>query len=245
MHLYIIFDGRAVVECNPCHFFISYGMLIMALMGSSAMTITFIALDRYYLLIKYEKYGTIVTNMAVNGAILIAWFFPIITEMIWYAFIDSSSFVVHLILPYLPIFLPLIAMVTIYVRLMKRLNEEQNQKSLQRNSNSSQSLAKQRLHKRQLKIARKIASLILCFILCLVYPAVVDIISVTRKFNNKTGFEVIDLFKTIFLVSNSSINPMIYAFQYPNFRKSIKKLFCRKRFRRESYNRTTNLSITT
>ena len=235
MDLFIYFDGRSVEECNSCHFFISYGIAVMTLMGSSAVTIAFIALDRYYLITKYENYETIVTNMAVNGAILIAWFFPFITEMIWYAFLDSSSFVVHLILPYLPIFLSLIAMVTIYVRLMKKINEEQNQNSLQGNSISSPSLAQKRLHKRQLKIARNIGSLILCFILCLVYPAVVDTIYATGKFNNEASFKVLDLFKTIFLVSNSSINPMIYAFQYPSFRKSIKKLFCRKRFRMEAY----------
>ncbi|XP_066933057.1 melanocortin receptor 5-like [Clytia hemisphaerica] len=202
---------------NTCVVEDIYMVLGIWMVGCSSSSVVFIAYDRYLHLTKLSNYNIYMTNRKLNIIIASYWciFFGLALGCVYnvYYFVWANfCFVLG----------PITALTVCYVIIWRAVK-----RSRQRIANAASGTSKVN-EQRQVKLTRKVTLLIACYLVFLL-PMLAWLIIVQVNTNNP-GTISLEVFTHLFLVvslfglSNSCCNPVIYVMSDPMFKRAFKRM---------------------
>ncbi|XP_026232821.1 trace amine-associated receptor 8a-like, partial [Anabas testudineus] len=211
-----------------------YQYLAATITSASVGTMVLISIDRYVAICYPLHYSTEVTQNKVKICVCLCWIFSIIFQSLilmdnlqqpgrFNSCVGECVIVINYIAGVADVIFSFIAPITVIVVLYMRVfvvavTQAQAMRS-QIATVTLQGSVKVTAKKSELKAARTLGVVIVVFLICLCPYYCVSLSSQDNSMNaSSTSYNfVICLFSF-----NSCLNPMIYAFFYPWFRKSIK-----------------------
>ena len=221
--------------------------------GSSVLTLSIVAIDRYILLTRFEKYHKIMTKRNTICMLLMAWIFPAFTPVIKFA-----GSVIYVSTAMIIFYGPFIILAVSYFFIGKAVREKEKvvrelQKNQLRGSVRKQSNGSLNVHDvnnaingnnkyvpnktktispQNLKLAKIVAVLIFVY-LCCITPLnlwmVFNIINDTNgRFVAKATMDHLYVFAMLGVSLNSCLNPVVYISRSRDFRQSFAKLVRRR-----------------
>ena len=212
-----------------CRLFTS-GYFAWAGVFSSVFSLLFVALDRYYAIMKpysirhrttIKKLRIFIPACWIMGAIfvfpeLFVWEFdnrelvcrlnrqtPMIKVVYTYSFLILAGF-------------PVGIMLALYGRVIRRLWFEKHR---------ANSVALQAVRRSRMKITKTMLILSAIYVICQFPDSVRHVLEVYFPIHVSFSSTSSNVFHCLVLL-NSTINPLIYAFQFPNFKRELTKMFC-------------------
>nr|XP_046247887.1 trace amine-associated receptor 13c-like [Scatophagus argus] len=203
-------------------------LLAFILTSASVGSMVLIAVDRYVAICYPLRYSFIITTSRVKMCVCLCWMCSVIYNLIilkgnWSQIvlsnpchevctiiIDYISGAVDLILTF---FGPVIVIIVLYVRVFVVAVSQARVMRSQISAAKSNTVT---VKKSELRAARTLGIVLLVFIICLCpyfFP------SITGQDTTTDGNSLAQIF---LFYCNSTFNPLIYAFFYPWFRKSVK-----------------------
>jgi len=230
--------------CNFSVLSLSFDLLLfVSIANMGAMTA-----DRYLSVVKPLTYFQNMTNLRVFLWISVAWIVPILFSLIPFAWIFSNSpaqresaFQIYGTLQIITFnLLPCVVMLLIYGHIFIISQKHSRQiRALTKHQNFSQpQFALNPPQATQERSATRVFGLVvLFFVLCWMLSAYRHL---CQYFSLKCrdSFELA-LVSRLLMVTNSAINPFIYAFLKEDIKREVKKLLCRRKPRTVSF--TTNI----
>eukprot|EP00111_Clytia_hemisphaerica_P022078 TCONS_00064873-protein len=216
MAVWLIKNGWQMTS-NTCVVEDIYMVLGIWMVGCSSSSVVFIAYDRYLHLTKLSNYNIYMTNRKLNIIIASYWciFFGLALGCVYnvYYFVWANfCFVLG----------PITALTVCYVIIWRAVK-----RSRQRIANAASGTSKVN-EQRQVKLTRKVTLLIACYLVFLL-PMLAWLIIVQVNTNNP-GTISLEVFTHLFLVvslfglSNSCCNPVIYVMSDPMFKRAFKRM---------------------
>ena len=192
--------------------------------GTSVLTMTFIAIERYLALYLHLRYREIVTTKRILIAASCAWVFMVLlaASRFWIA---NDSVFNNIATPVIAC--SLIITFLAYMGVIKYVRRHENQIHDQNASNaenyptSARSLRVKRYKKSTLTMVYIVGIFVLCYIPFLCVKIVHKIEGYTTSI--KTAY----LYTTTIVFLNSSLNPMVYCWRITDIRKAVKDMFSR------------------
>ncbi|XP_029013503.1 trace amine-associated receptor 1-like [Betta splendens] len=210
-----------VLVCTVC-FFVPYITIY-----SSVTNMVLISVDRYLAICDPLRYSTKVSKKTVKFSILLCWVYCVTYSFIvlndnlkqpgrfnscYGECVISVIGAVDLILGFI---VPISAIIILYVRVfVVAVSQARSMRSHVAAVKLQRSLI---IHRSQLKAARTLGVIVVVFLMCYSPPYCVSLSGYKLKIGTSTND-----FLVFLLMSNSCLNPLIYTFLYPWFRKSVK-----------------------
>lgn len=233
---YQMFNKEALKSCTVD---IARRYLSVITTETSTMTMCILSIDRYFSLTNLYKYNKYMNMRKTNVLLTLAWLIASLTPLVNLvgkkAFIAVKFTIIAVSLTISFINYCVIA-ITIYTH--TRVTKEQsrdnsNSVEIVASTHHSPGVAENRsktVRKRHLNLAKQFLLLITCDVICLsplFIWMLVDFLNIGK--NNVHNFYV---FATLLAGANSCLNPFIYVWKNPEFKKGIKRLLSWKRSRR-------------
>lgn len=223
--------------CNFSVLSLSFDLLLfVSIANMCAMTA-----DRYLSVVKPLTYFQNMTNSRVFLWISVAWIVPILFSLIPFAWIFSNSpaqrekaFAIYGTLQIITFnLLPCVVMLIIYGHIFIISQKHSRQiRALTKNQHLAQ------VNPRQITQERSATTVfglvVLFFVLCWMLSAYRHLCQYF-KLKCRDSFELA-LISRLLMVTNSAINPFIYAFLKEDIKREVKKLLCRHKARTAGFN---------
>ena len=189
------------------------------LSGASFFTIAAIALDRFVAVTFHLRYEELVTEKRVGIAITISW---LTSGLVGFAFIGISThdYLVNIVVQTLG----LLVITVTYLRIFKIVRYHRHKIQSELHIQNGRAIATFRAKK----------SVINCFYVyiivmaCYVPNIIASILLIVDK--SKPSFVIVYYVSTLVICINSSLNPLVYCWRYPEIRNivinTVKKVFC-------------------
>ena len=233
--------------------------LTTVFIGSSLFTLGVVSYDRYILLTKLTNYNRYMTNRKIIILLTVAWVFPIVSPALRFLGKGPFLYCVILITSG-PLVVLTFTYILIAKAIrendkklkLKRKNtaeypesslsvdemrssESETQSSTMNNNNSSfrKSVSTRRIKSKHIKLAKTVAVLIVCYAICLLPSSVwsiCDLINESHHYAATLTIQNMYILACFAAGINSCINPVIYIFKQPGFKKSLRKLFKKLKF---------------
>lgn len=226
--------------------------LSISFIGTSAINVGYIAYDRYMLLTRLNIQSS---RQKTILFLIISWIFPPACVAL-----DWVNIYLYNIVAALIIIVPLIALTTFYFLITKAITRKKKQLfKIQFKTTKSERTVEARndvkiqktLHNDRIKLAKQVIFLVVFYIICLLPSAVavlLNMVYVVTKTAKPISSQNFFLFTLFAAASNSCINPIIYALKYPEFQRTLRKLFCKRKMQNlntEVFCNTSNIAICT
>ena len=221
--LYIFVLFRVYNNSTPhCNVMAAYSVATSLLGGVSLLYITVIGIDRHLAIKLHLRYRVLVTEKRTNIAQIAVWVINGLLSLVWLkGFRTYSGFAAVMII------FSLLASFYVYIKMYWVVKRHTGQIHFQMGS--------QMLHlefcrlKRLRKSAVNTMYVFFVFLLCYLPFCTSTMITNISTWPNKAGILSFELSATI-LLSNSSLNPLMYCLRFREFRIAVKKtyriLFC-------------------
>ena len=221
--LYIFVLFRVYNNSIPhCNVLAAYSVATSLLGGVSLLYITVIGIDRYLAIKLHLRYRVLVTEKRTNIAQIAVWVINGLLSLVWLkGFRIYSGFAAVMII------FSLLASFYVYIKMYWVVKRHKGQIHIQ--------MGTQMLHlefcrlKRLQKSAVNTMYVFFVFLLCYLPFCTSTMITNISTSSNKAGILSFELSATIML-SNSSLNPLMYCLRFREFRIAVKKtyriLFC-------------------
>ncbi|XP_058479015.1 trace amine-associated receptor 13c-like [Solea solea] len=212
---------------------IVYYVLEYIIVSSSIGTMVLISVDRYVAICDPMHYQTKVTEKRVKMCVCACWGGSTLCHCVLLRhnlklpgslnscigecviLINNISLVIDMTVSFI---VPVIVVVVLYLRIFVAVIFQVRAMRVRTAAGPQQSLVK--VKKSEMKAARTLGIVIVVFLFC-VGPFFSSAVTGEDILLNVSS----DAFVILFFYFNSSLNPLIYAFFYPWFRKSIKLIF--------------------
>ncbi|XP_026151832.1 trace amine-associated receptor 8a-like, partial [Mastacembelus armatus] len=212
-----------------------YTVIDCIITTSSVGIMVLISIDRYVAICDPLHYSTKVTQKRVQVCVLLCWILSALCHSLMKQ--DNLSnpgkyntctgecvivieYVAGRVDMFLSFTLPITVIVVLYMRVFAVAVSQARAMRSHITTVTVQGSVNVRVKKSEMKAARTLGVVIIMFLLCLCPYFCVTLTSQDTLFNQSSAAFVICLF-----YFNSCLNPMIYAFFYPWFRKCIKLIF--------------------
>ena len=191
--------------------------------GTSVLTMTGIAIERYLALYLHLRYKEVVTTKRILAAVFCLWVFFILlaASRFWIA---NDSIFNNIVIPL--IFVSLTFTFLAYLRVLKYVRRHENEIRDQKTIQTAQRcpvgyrLTKiTRYKKSTLTMVYILGIFVLCYIPFLCVKVVYKIVGYTTSV--KTAY----LYASTIVFLNSSFNPLVYCWRIPDIRKAVKEFF--------------------
>ena len=201
------------------------GELAWLALYSSVFSLVFIAFDRYYAIMKPFSIRHRITIKKLKIFIPVCWAASIIITFptLYFQTFDNRECVCHFLIKkvyslfYFPVvgILPVGIMSVLYSRVIHRLWFKK--------STNPTTLQAARLSRK--KVTKTMLLISVIYVACWFPELIADFLdSNFSEFHSHSTLH--DVFHSL-IVLNSTVNPVIYAFQSGKFRRELKKIFCR------------------
>ena len=197
---------------------------------SSVFSLLLVALDRYYAIMKpysirhrttIKKLRIFIPACWIMGAIFV---FP---ELFVWEFdnrelvcrLNKQTLMIKVVYTYSFLILagfPVGIMLALYGRVIRRLWFEKHR---------ANSVALQAVRRSRMKITKTMLILSAIYVICQFPDSVRHVLEVYFPIHVSFSSTSSNVFHCLVLL-NSTINPLIYAFQFPNFKRELTKMFC-------------------
>uniref|UniRef100_A0A7M5XI68 G-protein coupled receptors family 1 profile domain-containing protein n=2 Tax=Clytia hemisphaerica TaxID=252671 RepID=A0A7M5XI68_9CNID len=211
-----------------------YSLTAIWMVSVSSCSIVFIAYDRFLLITKFANYHNILTNRKVTLIISSYWII-----IFFLAFGTNYNVYLYVWYNFAAITLPIIFLFCSYFYIWKAV--KQSRRRVETNTVSDR-----RQTQRQIKLAHKVFIIIIGYLIALL-PSLTFVILIQIN-NSNPGFLSLDFITNTFLVvayiglSNSCVNPLVYVWGDPEFRRACRQLLRRRSAKVE--NRPTDIDST-
>ena len=212
-------DARGMCGLN------TFRRFIMALlMGASMSSIALISFDRYLLLSKGNQYSSYMTPRKMTLLICLCWFLPALSPLLNYTFAGHGFFSAVI---FVYTFLMLLIISWSYFTIMRIVKKNESQLALSLSKEEcSRNLS---ASKSRIRAARAVMVILLCFVLSnaplACYLAIIAGSSIAGKsFLEPRIIDVLYAATISITLVNSVINPIIYYYRIPNFRRYLRKV---------------------
>uniref|UniRef100_A0A8C5HH94 G-protein coupled receptors family 1 profile domain-containing protein n=1 Tax=Gouania willdenowi TaxID=441366 RepID=A0A8C5HH94_GOUWI len=222
----LLMDGCWYLSANWCVFYL---IICLVLTSASIGTIVLISIDRYIAVCDPLHYPTKVTPNRAKMCIVACWFCSVFYTFVYIDVIKHPGIFnsctgqctayIHLVAKLMHLFFCFIIPVTIIVLLYVRVFvvAVSQARAMHSQVGVVTPHGSLKVNRSELKAARVLGVLVVGFLLCLT-PFYIVLLSVR--------FGAINMSHLVFVIclyySNSFLNPMIYVFLYPWFRKCLK-----------------------
>uniref|UniRef100_A0A8C5HGT8 G-protein coupled receptors family 1 profile domain-containing protein n=1 Tax=Gouania willdenowi TaxID=441366 RepID=A0A8C5HGT8_GOUWI len=222
----ILMDGCWYLSANWCLF---YSVICLVLTSASIGTIVLISIDRYIAVCDPLHYPTKVTVNRAKMCIVTCWCCSVFYTFVYmdilkqpslsYSCIGECQAYIHLIAKLMHLFFSYIIPVTIIVLLYVRVFvvAVSQARAMHSQVGVVTPHGSLKVYRSELKAARVLGVVVVGFLLCLT-PFYIVLLNIR--------FGAVNMSSLVFVIclyySNSFLNPMIYVFLYPWFRKCLK-----------------------
>ena len=211
---------------------------------SSACNLCVVTADRFVALTLPLRYVAVMTWSRVYRLILTAWIIPLIVYLLPLAWIFSSSpetknicekFFIAFLLTLLE-FLPCVIMVAATVRLFRISCGFSRQTmfllSQLKFNHPNLNVKGLKKHRHRNMASAKLISLVVgLFVLCYVIEMVASLLRLLNLSKQMRSSYFTKELRFLFLIANSAVNPLVYAFLKKDIQTEVKRFFCRHRHR--------------
>uniref|UniRef100_A0A8C5DJE1 G-protein coupled receptors family 1 profile domain-containing protein n=1 Tax=Gouania willdenowi TaxID=441366 RepID=A0A8C5DJE1_GOUWI len=209
--LIFLINGCWFLGAGWCVFYVALSFISTS---ASVGTVVLISVDRYVAVCDPMHYQTKVTNNRAQICIVLCWFDSCAGECAVYVL--PVARIVNVVLSFI---IPVTIIVILYVRVfMVAVSQAQAMRS---HVTVVTFQSSQKVNRSELKAARALGVVVVVFLLCLT-PFYI--------FSFTTGVGVKSASSYSFVIGlfffNSMLNPVIYVFLYPWFRKCVKLIIC-------------------
>ena len=201
----------------PCNVMAAYSIATSLLAGISLLYITAIGMDRYLAITLHLRYRELVTEKRVNIMQVAVWLITGLVGLVWLkGFRIYSAFAAVVVL------FSLCTVFCVYIKMYQVVKQHKARIHIQMGS--------QKLHiehfrlKRLRKSAINTLYVFFVFAFCYIPFSTSTAINSMSKTPSKAGILAFELSATLML-SNSSLNPLMYCLRFREFRIAIKKTY--------------------
>ena len=207
------------------------GFLTSQFVASSTYSLQAISVNRYFIVVKQNLYGSVFTARNQMLIIALVWCIPIPLAigpvlgwsyfefqtgkcLCLYDFRSSISYSIAVVL--VTVLLPLLVMCLCYFQIFKRVTHHSSQVDTMMNN-------EQTLNVREVKITKTLFVVIAAYVVCFAPAAIVNLLKMVIP-----TFKIplwIDILFTILVFSNHANNPIIYGALNKQYRKAFKDIF--------------------
>ena len=192
--------------------------------GTSVLTMTGIAIERYLALYLHLRYKEVVTTKRILASAFCLWLFfiSLAASRFWIA---NDSIFNNIAIPVIGC--SLVFTFLAYMRVLKYVRRHENQIHDQNASNPGQYPAKNRLLgiRRYKKSTLTMAYIVGIFVLCYIPFLCVKIVQKIDGYT--TSVKTAYLYATTIVFLNSSFNPVVYCWRITDIRRAVKDMFSR------------------
>ena len=208
------------------------GFLTSQFVASSTYSLQAISVNRYFIVVKENLYGSVFTARNQLVTIALIWCIPIPLAigpvlgwshyefqpgkcLCLYDFRSSISYSIAVVL--VTVLLPLLVMTLCYFLIFKRVTHHSNQVDIMMNNAQTLNI------RREVKITKTLFVVIAAYVVCFSPAAIVNLLKIVIP-----TFKIplwIDILFTILVFSNHANNPIIYGALNRQYRKAFKDIF--------------------
>ena len=210
---------------NDCMFNEARAYLTDLFVGASMSSVALISYDRYLHVTKTQNYGQVMSKRKVAALITVGWTVPAVLEMAEILGISTLRYAQIAISVY--IYLCFLCVVVFYIYIMKFVRKKEKEMA----HDQAQDQIQHSRISNEIRVAKVVAAIIACFFITLFPSATYLSVFVVESFlrNDTPSFKEILIrgyCHTVLLtlaLANSGINPLIYYFRNPEFKKKLVK----------------------
>lgn len=209
-----------------CSVLAAYSVATSFLSGISLLYITIIGLDRYLAIRLHLRYRQLVTEKRIGVIQITVWVINLILSLVW-----LKGFRVYSTFAAVVVSMSLLVIFSVYVKVYQVVKKHKGQIQDQMDSQMTQfeNFRLKRLRKSAINTLYVFFVFLLCYLPFSVTTTLNNMSSSPSKVN-VLAFE----FSATLMLSNSSLNPLMYCVRLPGFRSAIKatyrRIFCSKHF---------------
>ncbi|XP_022810096.1 adenosine receptor A3-like [Stylophora pistillata] len=201
----------------PCSVLAAYSIATSFLSGISLLYITIIGLDRYLAIKLHLRYRLLVTEKRVVIMQMALWLINFLLSLVW-----LKGFRVYSTFAAVVVSVSLLVTFFVYLKVYQVVKRHKVQIQDQMESQMSQFEIFR--SKRLRRSAINTLYVFFMFLLCYLPFCVITVLNNISNYSSKTNILAFEFSATLML-SNSSINPVMYCMRLPGFRTAIKKTY--------------------
>jgi len=202
-----------------CHVVAVYSIATSALAGISLLYITIIGADRYLAIRLNLRYKEYVTEKRINITQIVTWVTSALLSLVW-----LEGFHVYSTFAAVIVAISLLLTFAVYTKLCVVVRRHKAQIRSQEVSQLSQVEISRlkKLRKSSVNTMYVFFTFLLCYLPFFVATAINNMSDPPKKIT-VIAYE----FTTTLMLSNSSLNPLMYCLRLREFRSAVKKTYCR------------------
>ena len=202
-----------------CNIMAAYSIATSLLGGVSLLYMTVIGIDKYLAITLHLRYRELVTEKRTNIIQIAVWMTNALLSLVWLkGFRIYSAFAAVVVL------FSLFVAFAVYIKMYRVVKRHRRQIHIQ--MESQMLLLENCRLKRLRKSAINTLYVFFVFLLCYLPFTTSTAINNMSSSPNKAGILTFELSATI-LLSNSSLNPLMYCLRFREFRIAVKKTYCK------------------